>query len=244
MLWLLVTARRFTLLIYCDSVKFGLFRGSRPNGTYSMKKLMPITSDPSLLRQQLDEFDDFLNNSSHLQERKQVLPFFKKRPLLVAALGLLSGGEEAPDRYALELDLYGDFQCDAASGDSNNGHFTLIEFEDAQPNSIFGRPSATGGLPRWSPRFEHGFSQLVDWARILSSQINTDKTQEIFGLRDPHVNFLLVIGRKADLQNEIDKKRLDWWTKNVSFASHKMTCFTFDDVLSGLRSRLNYIDPL
>ena len=60
--------------------------------------------------------------------------------------------------------FFGDFACDVAAGDSEANAFTLIEFEDAQEYSIFSRRQEGKAMKRWSSRFEHGFSQLVDWA--------------------------------------------------------------------------------
>jgi hypothetical protein len=37
----------------------------------------------------------------------------------------------------LEFDIFGDFTCDLANGDSTSKTFFLVEFEDAGPDSLF-----------------------------------------------------------------------------------------------------------
>ena len=59
-------------------------------------------------------------------------------------------------------------------GDASSHAYCFIEFEDATETSIFKKtPKLT---PEWSPRFEHGFSQLVDW--ILWLENNKGNTCE------------------------------------------------------------------
>ncbi len=215
-----------------------------------MKKLLSIEINRKKLVSDLNKFEEFLKESRNKKERDDILKFFKGedeggsiKENLITALGLL-GGLEVPNQYAVELSLFGDFSCDAASGDGEAGDFTLIEFEDAQLHSVFGKLPNSGGLPKWSQRFEHGFSQLVDWAWRISSETNTDAVQRVFGCRKPHINFMLIIGRSAELDEKSGRERLNWRSKQVSFGAHKMTCLTFDDVLHGLRRRLKHIDPL
>jgi hypothetical protein len=56
---------------------------------------------------------------------------------LCAALGLTNSSVELPNRWATELDLFGDFVCDIASGDRETNAYTLIELEPALEYSIF-----------------------------------------------------------------------------------------------------------
>jgi hypothetical protein len=75
-----------------------------------------------------------------------------------------------PDRIATELELFGDFTCDVASRDSNQDAYTLVEFEDALEYSVLAKLETGRTMKRWSPRFEHGFSQLVDRAWRLTTE--------------------------------------------------------------------------
>jgi len=202
-----------------------------------MRSLKPIAVNPRQLLAQLSELEAFLNDNSVLKEREHVIPFFRARPQLVAALGLTNAAIGRPDRYATELQLFGDFSCDAASGDSVDGSFSLIEFEDARDYSVFRAREAGRSVRRWSPRFEHGFSQLVDWAWRLDTEGHSPAIQRVFGSQPVSVHLLLVIGRRGDLADH-DFKRMTWRSQNVRLGSHSMSCLTFDDVLATLRRRI------
>ena len=139
---------------------------------------------------------------------------------------------------ATELSLFGDYACDAASGDSKANAFTLIEFEDANEYSIFKKAAQGRSVRAWATRFEHGFSQLVDWAwRLADEGSKSTAYQMIFGSADATIHFMLIVGRDADLSDN-DAARLRWRARYVSFGSFKMACFTFDGVLELLRRRM------
>jgi len=124
------------------------------------KEFKHIRFDPVQCRKEAEQLREFLATNRELQERMQVLPFFKNRLHLSAFLGSYHPEIVRYDLVAHEFPLFGDFTADLVVGDSKNSAFAFIEFEDASPQSIFVKKKAT---PDWSPRFEHGFSQLVDW---------------------------------------------------------------------------------
>ncbi len=190
------------------------------------------------LRVELDEFDTFLSSTTHRKERAELAPFFKARKNLVAAIGFTRSDFGFPDRVSTELDLFGDFVCDAASGDSKRKAFLLIEFEDATQRSVLDRAAAPGKIKPWSRRFEHGFSQLIDWAWRLSSESHSSQaSRRIFGVNDPSIHFLLIAGRDADLGDD-DQARIRWRANNITFGTYRMSFLTFDGVLETLRLRL------
>jgi hypothetical protein len=202
-----------------------------------MKTFRQIGLDVAQLAADLNELEAFLSAKAHRKERAEIAPFFKARINLCAALGLTNSAVEAPDKVATELDLFGDFACDVASGDSEANAFTLVEFEDAQEYSVFNRLEAGKTMKRWSPRFERGFSQLVDWAWRMSEGTSSDAFRRIFGNIHPTVHLLLIIGRDADLTKE-DLDRLRWRANHTSLGAFRMSCFTFDGVLRSIRRRL------
>jgi hypothetical protein len=155
-----------------------------------MKTFAQLTLDTTVLSDNLAELETLLSSEGHLRERDQVIPFFKARPHLCAALGYANNAVELPDRWANELDLFGDFACDVAAGDSEANAYTLIEFEDAQEHSILSKRPEGKSMKRWSPRFEHGFSQLVDWAwRISAEGESSNAFRRIFGDDNPTIHF-------------------------------------------------------
>lgn len=203
-----------------------------------MRAFKPLTLDTSILSNDLSELESLLSSEASQKEREHVLPFFRARPHLCAALGYANNAVELPDRWATELDLFGDFVCDAAAGDSESNAYTLIEFENAQEHSIFSRLSSGKSMKRWSSRFEHGFSQLVDWAWRLSAEGESSAAfRRIFGDNNPSLHLLLVVGRDADLSKD-DLTRLRWRANHVSLGHYRMSCFTFDGLLQSIRRRL------
>ena len=210
-----------------------------------MKAVIPIELNAQQQLVDLSDLERFLSNNTSLKERDQVLPFFSSHPQLIAALGWMNAAAGRPDRYATELELFGDFSCDAAAGDLAAGAFTLIEFEDATEYSIFRALESGKPIRKWSARYEHGFSQLVDWAWRLGTEGDSQAKQRIFGTQPVSVHLLLVVGRNADLELQ-DFRRMSWRSQNVRLGAHSMSCLTFDDVLSTLRGRIlvAQVDPL
>ncbi len=203
-----------------------------------MKTFVPLVLDTSILSNNLDELQALLASNKHMKERANVLPFFKARPHLCAALGYANASVELPNRWSNELDLFGDFACDVAAGDSEANAYTLVEVEDAQKYSIFRKLKKDKTMKRWAPRFEQGASQLVDWAWRLSAEGESSAAfRRIFGENNPAIHLLLVIGRNADLTRD-DRNRLTWRAQHTSLGQFKISYFTFDGILQSMRRRL------
>jgi hypothetical protein len=198
------------------------------------KEFQKIEFDPAQCRKEAEELRDFLATNSELQERKQVLPFFKDRLQLSAFLGSYHPDIVRYDLVAHELPLFGHFVADLVVGDSKNSAFAFIEFEDASSDSIFVKKKAT---PDWSPRFEHGFSQLVDWFFMLHEQGQTVNFEDKFGSRTIRHLGILVIGRTEHLGIR-EKQRLRWREQFVLLNSKQIHCKTFDDLRDDILDRL------
>jgi hypothetical protein len=199
------------------------------------KEFKKIEFDPAQCRQEAEQLRDFLATYRDLQERKQVLPFFKDRLQLSAFLGSYHPDIVRYDLVAHELPLFGDFVADLVVGDSKNSAFAFIEFEDASSESIFVKKKAT---PDWSPRFEHGFSQLVDWFFKLHEQGQTVDFEDKFGSRTIRHLGILVIGRSEHLGKR-EEQRLRWRQEYVLLNSKQIHCKTFDQLRDDLLDRLD-----
>jgi len=202
-----------------------------------MKTFEAISLDLATVSKELDELEVLLAAGTALNERAEIMPFFSSRKQLSAAIGYFGSVIELPDRFAFELDLFGDFTCDLASGDSTKNAYILVEFENALSNSIFLRLAKGKTMKRWSRDFEHGFSQLVDWAWRLSGEGPSDAFNRIFGARHASIRLLLIAGRENGLSSN-DLTRLEWRAENISLGAFRMLCLTFDGVLNSLRRRL------
>lgn len=178
-----------------------------------------------------------LLQKDELRERDDILPFFKENKHLSAFLGVYHPEIINFDLIKHEFCLFGDFYADLVVGDSEKSSFCFIEFEDARKESIFKKNFNKSTL-EWSPRFEHGFSQLVDWFWRIDDYRRTQQLKNIFG-NDESFSFtgLLIIGRDSFLA-ELEKARLKWRLEKVLIDSRKVNCITFDQLLSYLEERL------
>ncbi|MBC6424444.1 MAG: DUF4263 domain-containing protein [Hormoscilla sp. SP12CHS1] len=197
-----------------------------------MKNFSRIDFDSVIGREQLAELQQLLQSSQSLSERNDILPFFRERLHLSASVGLYHPDIILPDMLTFEYDIFGDFASDLVVGDSVNHSYCFVEFEDASPNSIF-VSKAGRSTPDWSPRFEHGYSQIVDWFWKLSDLERTEDFQNRFNSRSIDYIGLLIIGRRENLALR-EQTRLDWRQKKrlsilnrssvLLLMSYTMTC--------------------
>jgi hypothetical protein len=183
----------------------------------------------------LSEFEALLKEKSELGERADILPFFKAHLNLLAYVGSIAPGLASFNRVDPEYTIYGDFRADAIVGDWDKKSFCLIEFEDAKADSIFKRTGRS--TKEWSPRFEHGYSQVVDWMWKIDDFRQSGTGRSMFGSDTFDFTGMLIIGRDIFL-DEMDRLRLNWRTAKSVINSQKIVCMTFDQLASELRSSL------
>jgi hypothetical protein len=201
-----------------------------------MKTLEKIRLSVEQCREDLVEFRDLLDRKTALSEREDILPFFRTHKHLSALIGSFNPRIIRFDLLATEFSLFGDFACDLVIGDSVDRQFCFVEFEDASPQSVFTRKKGKS-TPEWSPRFDRGFSQIIDWFLILEDQKRTGLHKSKFGLEVIQFVGLLVIGRRRDL-DETQYERLVWRSEQVSVGHRQVHCITFDDLYDTLECKL------
>ena len=177
-----------------------------------MKKLEHFTFDIVQCKKELKLFNQLLLTQS-LDERKDILPFFKKNKHLAAFIGSYIADINTFDRLAFEFPIYGDFVSDYVVGDSKSKNYCFIEFEDANKDSIF-KKLKNKNNSEWSSRFEHGFSQIIDWFWKLSDMKKTDDFRNKYGIGHIRYFGLLIIGRDSYLTSE-EVERLKWRLENI-----------------------------
>lgn len=200
-----------------------------------------VAFDAATCRIELEEFGELLK-SPDLSERNDVLPFFRLRDQLCALTGSYLPDIGSEPLIAREFGLLNDYRADLFVGNREIEEYLAVEFEDGAADSVF-RNVAGRNTKEWSPRFEHGYSQLIDWFATLDDYKKTDKFRREFGTG--HVRFmgLLVIGRNAELSPD-DRSRLKWRSDRVRVDSHSIICVTFDDLYESLRKRLDRYTPM
>ena len=205
-----------------------------------MKRFDPLELDPRKARAELDELKALLDGQPDLREREHVLPFFRARPHLSALIGFYFPYIGVPDRIAFEYDLFGDFAADLAVGDAAAGHYCFVEFEDATPASLFVQKGTKATL-EWSPRFEHGFSQVLDWLWKLADVRGTVAFEDRFGVSHAGYEGLLVIGRSGGLGPK-ERHRLRWRRERVVADSKHVHVVTYDELHQHLDAKLRLLE--
>ena len=145
-----------------------------------------------------------------------------------AAVGLNIG---IAKQVAYEYALIGDYAADIVFGNRER-QFCFVELEDGDPKSVL-RKVGKKATKEWAPRFEHGFSQIVDWFCLLDGLKSTPPFQKNFGYG--HIDFvgLLLIGRNEGLEDD-DLRRFRWRKHHVIVDSHPVVCMTYDDLYNEL----------
>jgi hypothetical protein len=198
--------------------------------------LQPIDFSYEQCLTEAQELQAFLGSHQSLKERDEVLPFFKERRHLSAFLGVYNYHTIKYDRVAHEYPLFGDFTCDLVAGDWQRRGYVFVEFENGAPDSIFVKKRSKN-TPEWSPRFEHGFSQIVDWFYKLDTQRQSADFEERFGDRVVRVSGLLIVGRREDFGPR-ERDRLKWRQQHIDINGNKVHCLTFDDLCDETLARL------
>jgi hypothetical protein len=201
-----------------------------------MKSLKPFRFDAAACQKELDGFKSLLAADRELGESSDILPFFRENEQLSAFLGSYHPSIHCCDLIAFEFQLFGDYACDLVVGDSNSHAYLFVEFEDAKSNSLFVKKRRE--TPEWSPRFEHGFGQLVDWLHKLDDLSRTQSLRGIFGAYAIMPMMMLAIGRNSTMGTR-ERDRLAWRQEKVLVDSRTIYCKTFDMLHADLQIRLN-----
>lgn len=188
-----------------------------------------VKLDPGRCRTEIDEFGELLRAKAELSEKNDIQPFFKSRVQVSAFVGSFVLNIGPATQICFEYNFFGDYAADLVLGDRARRRFCVVEFEDGRLQSIF-KPSPSGNSRVWSPRFEHGYSQIIDWYTMLDDLKKSQRFKRDFG--DGHIRFsaLLIIGRDAGLTDPYDRFRLDWRADKVSVDSNSVICVTFDEL--------------
>lgn len=213
-----------------------------------MIKLEPGTLDLAQCEKSLDEYEDFLNATKEIEETGlgSLQEFFEKRLDLLLLMGDMFGPGFWPTHYQKEFTLFNEFRADYVVSDQTKQKFLFIEFEDAKEHSIFSEKSdsKTGTSYHWSRRFEHGFSQIVDWQFRIDDYRRSIKVEEHFGSDDIAFQGVLVIGRDCFLKKHGTQRRFDWRLKNITVQSRPIHCLTFDKLRREMVGRLENLKLL
>lgn len=207
-----------------------------------MKDCFWIAIQPTQCRQGLAEFRALLDSKSSLEENADIKPFFESHPHLSALLGLYNYAVTRCDMLAFQYQLFGDFSVDMVVGDSGSKAYSFIEWEDATPGSLF-RQQGKKATPEWATRFEHAFSQIVDWFHKLDDMAKTDDLESRFGARHVQYIALLVAGRDEQLAHARERNRWEWRSRKILVNSVTVQSVTYDQLYAFLADRIDFYFP-
>jgi hypothetical protein len=194
------------------------------------KEFTEVVFNHVQFKKELDQFRALLNTKKVLGER-EIPSLFKASLHLTAYIGTTLGNIGVARQVADEFQLMGDYGADIAFGNREK-QFCFVELEDGGPKSVLEKIGKKS-TKEWSKRYEHGFSQIVDWFCHLDDFKKTERFHKNFGYG--HIDFvgLLLIGRNEGLDAD-DIRRLRWRTHNVIVNSHPVICMTYDDLYKEL----------
>jgi len=205
-----------------------------------MKSLDPIDFDYAECRGQVEELRTLLATNADLSEKDDILPFFQARRQLCTLFGMFNPRIGWADRFAKEFDIFGDFACDVAVGDWARRAYCFVEFEDANQGSVFEKRGAKA-TREWGRRFDHGYSQIIDWMHKLGGREVSSDNLARFGSYAITYEAVLVIGRDLH-QDAAETQRLAWRSDKVSVDQKKVLCMTFDQLLSQFDTRMTFFE--
>jgi hypothetical protein len=203
-----------------------------------MPGFQPHVFDPASGRREVHELKDLLDSSADLDE-KRIRSFFEPRTQLRALVGLVNSTLGSPDRLAWEFPIFGDFRCDFAVGDWSRKAYTFVELEGAGPKSLFVQQGKRA-TRAWSPQFDRGYSQIIDWFYKLQVMTDTPDMEAQFGKRSIRYTGLLLIGRNQYMKAG-EPMRLEWRRDHVLVNSKHLVCFTYDQLIDDLLFRLQNV---
>ena len=201
-----------------------------------MKSFVTVAWDAQRCGREIGHLRALLAKHDALGEKEHVLPLFRRCSHLAAFVGSYHPRILTCNRLAFEYDLFGDFTCDLVSGDSTRNTYNFVEFEDARPSSVF-RRQGRKATREASPRFEHGWSQIIDWFCKLRDMEKSDEFVARFGARTIDFTGTLVVGRERHLRAG-ERRRLEWRRGSVIVDSKQIQCVTYDELLTDLTERL------
>jgi len=204
-----------------------------------MKNLNNISFSLDKCLDELNEFKLLLSSKDELKERDEILPFFNRSKNISAFIAAEVPKMSKYDLISHEFPLYGEYQADLIIGDSSKRVFCFVEFENATRTSLFAKKSSSAY--KFAPRFEAGYSQIVDWFKILDDQKRTDLTTSQFNGIVKDYYGILVIGRDKFIDKTL-LERINWRSNNIIINSKSIYIYTYDMLYNILKEKLEIIN--
>jgi hypothetical protein len=199
-----------------------------------MSSFQSIKFDLKLADRELKSFKRWLTGVAFVGETA-IVSEIKTRSHMACSLASTLG-LPAPDMIKFELALKGMFRTDLVLGNDSQRKFGLIEFEDAQEDSIFKRGSRQ--YRHWSPRLEHGFGQILDWAWVRSDHPHDTVLLNGFGGVITASAYAVICGRDASLRDDVERKRFRHRRDSLRVEGQPALVLTYDEMVRHIEDNL------
>lgn len=191
-------------------------------------------------RIELDEFKNLLLSNVEIGETT-LLNFFESRAQLILLMGRLIGVGSIAS-YNSEIPIIGKYRADFVVSNKDNSEFAFIEFENATLGSIFTRRlNKKTHAYSWSARFEHGYSQVIDWYHHLLDNEGTNNMLSEFGHSKIKFYGALIIGRDSSINKSDCRERFNKRVEGSRVYNKGITCFTFDELYKNMEDEYDLL---
>ncbi len=136
----------------------------------------------------------------------------------------------SPDLYKFEFAIKGLFRADFVVGNHKSRKFVLVEFEDGMDDSLF--KGGTAQYRYWSPRLEHGFGQIIDWAWAKHSHPTDAVFTNSFNGRVSDDCYVVICAR-SPRPGSLEEQRFDF-RRSLKLQGITFQLYTYDDMINAM----------
>lgn len=184
---------------------------------------------------ELDGFKAWVAGRRRFKER-EVVRELRKYDHLCLLMSFL-GTRGRPDRFKHEFAIQGAFRADLVAGSSRTRHFTLIEFEGGEENSLF-RPGSTNQMRDWSAQIRHALGQIIDWSWALNDAQHSKILHNAIGYEEFGKTYVVVCGLNQTM-DRAESSRLAWLNDHCRISDNRILFMTFDDFILHFEGELD-----
>lgn len=199
--------------------------------------------DLKLLKLQLDEYGELLDSNDWLTERQVFNNFLKNKAELLKGILLLNYPNEISNEsiFVRTEVVFRDFRADSIIYNPYRGskRLCLIEFEGAEPDSVFVRPSDSSGY-KFSPKLIKGLTQLIDWDSCISSIEPITNDWLRFTGKDNNqplaLSYILIVGRENLIETQTEslslelRRRLNYLRNKIILGNEFVIIMSYDEI--------------
>ncbi|MFZ1110175.1 MAG: Shedu anti-phage system protein SduA domain-containing protein [Rhodomicrobium sp.] len=184
---------------------------------------------------ELDQFRKWVAENARFKERA-VVRELKKYDHLCLLMSFL-GTTGQPNLFKHEFELQGVFRADYVAGSRHTRHFTLVEFEGGEENSLFG-PGSTNQMRDWARQVQHALGQIVDWSWALNDAHHSKLLQNAIGFPEFGKTYVVVCGLDTTM-DDAERSRLAWLNDHCTVSDTEVLFMTFDDLVLHFEGQLD-----